>query len=140
MDSPTILVFVKSFKLRIEVWGIFIGLKMALNLHIKSLEIERDSVVVVVVNLIHSDDQDLHPLATLIDNCRILMRSFDHWNLHHVHRESNVVVDLLVKDNITCSRGTIFFGHPPAHIVVVVLDNIDGVEKSRSMNLNSSRS
>lgn len=117
---------------------------MALNLHIKSVEIESDSVVVVVVVvrliLIHFDDQDLHPLATLIDNCRILMRSFDHCNLHHVHHESNVVVDLLVKDNITCSRGTMFFGHPPVHIVVVVLDNVDGVEKVRSMSLNSSRS
>lgn len=80
---------------------------MALNLHIKSVEIESDSVV-VVVSLIHFDDQDLHPLATLIDNCRILMRSFDHCNLHHLHHESNVVADLLVKDNIACSRATIY--------------------------------
>lgn len=86
-----------------EVWGICIDLKMALNLHIRLLEIESDSAVAII--RIHSNDQDFHPLASLIDNCRTLMRKSDHCTLYHVHRERNV---LIAKNSITSSIKGLF--------------------------------
>lgn len=41
-------------------------LKTAMDLHIRKLEIESDSSV--VVSLLHSENYEFHPLATLISN------------------------------------------------------------------------
>lgn len=63
--------------LQAEIWRIFIGLKTAMDLHIMKLEIDSDYVV--VVSLLHSEDYEVHPLETLINNCCVLMRNFDYY-------------------------------------------------------------
>lgn len=121
--------------LQAEVWGIFIGLKMAMDLHIQKIEVASDSAL--AVNLLVSHDYDLHPLATLLDNCHSIMQRFESCSIHHVHREKNVVADILAKDSISSARGTRLLRHPPAHLIPAILDDITGVAQVRLLALNS---
>lgn len=86
----------------------------------------------MAVNLLNSKDYDLHPLATIIDNCFALMQLFDSCLLQHVLREFNAVADLLAKDSIACSSGTVFFSSPPSHIAHAVFDDIAGIGRFKS--------
>ncbi|KAK9913131.1 hypothetical protein M0R45_036955 [Rubus argutus] len=121
--------------LQAEVWGIFIGLKKDMELHIQKIEVQSDSVV--AINLLCFQDYDLHPLATLLDNCQAIMRRFNFCSLQHVHREQNIVVDILEKDSISSTRGTLLFRNPPVHTIPAILDVIAGVTQARLMALNS---
>lgn len=58
------------------------------------------------------------------------MQKFGSCSLHHVHGERNTVVDILVKDSLSSSRGTVLFRHPPDHIIPAVLDDIADVTKA----------
>lgn len=120
--------------LQAELWGIFIGLKLAADLCIKKLEVESDSAV--AVNLINSVDHDLHPMATIIGNCRFLMQLFYSCHLSHIHRERNAVADILAKDSLSQQRGTLFFDSPPAHIAQTAFGDITGNCCMRRMSLN----
>ncbi|PRQ56366.1 putative ribonuclease H-like domain-containing protein [Rosa chinensis] len=84
--------------LQAESWGLSLGLHLALSLKITRLEVESDSSV--LINLIHSDSIDLHPLGTLIMNCRNLMQEFEFIQMKHNHGERNMVADLLAKNSI----------------------------------------
>ncbi|KAM5550396.1 hypothetical protein ABKV19_027522 [Rosa sericea] len=61
--------------LQAESWGLFHGLQLALSLQITKLEVESDSSV--LIKLIQRENVDLHPLGTLIMNCRHLMQEFE---------------------------------------------------------------
>ncbi|XP_062005837.1 receptor-like protein 7 [Rosa rugosa] len=58
-----------------EAWSLFTGLKLALELHIKNLEVERDSVI--VVHLMQLNSYDTHPPGTLLSNFKSMMQFFD---------------------------------------------------------------
>lgn len=87
--------------------GIYIGLKLAVDLQIKKILIESDSAI--AVNLMNSTTIACHPLATIIGKCRVNMQGFDLCQTHHVHRECNIIVDALAKDSIGLPRGTTLF-------------------------------
>lgn len=44
----------------------------------------------------------------------------------HAHHKRNVVADILAKDSISNSSGTMFFLNPPAHLILSILDGIAG--------------
>lgn len=115
--------------LQAEAWDIFIGLKLASDLCIRNLEVECDSAL--AVSLMSSENLEFYPFASLVHNCRTLMRSFAFCSLNHVHRERNFAADLLAKDSVTSSRGTVFLRHPPAHLVQTLLDDMIGVGHAR---------
>lgn len=115
--------------LHAEVWGICIGIKMAVDLQIKKLIIESDSALAVA--LLNSTDYELHPLATIINNCHGLMKFFDYCVIQHAYRERNTVADMLAKDGINMPRGTCFFTSPPAHTSQAVFEDITGVSRAR---------
>lgn len=96
--------------LKAEVWGIFVGIKMVVDLHVRNLIIESDSAI--AVNLLNSSCYDLHPLATIVGNCHALMQLFASCSIQHVLREQNTVADLLAKDSINLFVGTVFFNSP----------------------------
>lgn len=64
----------------------------------KNLIVESDSAVLVA--LLQRDDFDLHPLRTLLRNCTQLMEYFDHFQIKHIHKEGDIVADLLAKDSV----------------------------------------
>lgn len=49
-----------------------------------------------------------------------------------------MVADLLAKDSLTNSHGSVFFRNPPGHMSAAVLDDIAGVERARSFGLSPS--
>lgn len=112
-----------------EAWGLFTGLKLAHDLHIKQLEVESDSAL--VINLIMQNTHEMHPLGTLIHNCKALMQQFDYCTISHIYRETNHVADLLAKDSIFNSKGIHLFPSPPRHIVLALLDDLTGTITSR---------
>lgn len=67
-----------------------------------------------------------HWLPSLETIYHALMQLFDYCNLSHIHRERNAVADILAKDSIGISRGTVFFNSPPAHLAHVVFEDIAG--------------
>lgn len=58
-------------------------------------------------------------------------------SIHHIHREKNVVADILANDSISSERGTRLLRHPPAHLISAILDDIAGVALVRLLALNS---
>lgn len=93
-----------------EIWGFLIGLRLAADLQIKHLLVESDSAIAIA--LLYSADIDLHPLATIVGNCRALMQLFETCRFQHVYRECNFVADALAKTSITLTRGTTIFSSP----------------------------
>lgn len=57
-----------------EAWGMLLGLQMAVSITKGKLIVESDSEV--LVNLIKKGSDDLHPLKSVLDNCRSFMEQF----------------------------------------------------------------
>lgn len=53
---------------------------------------------------------------TLLMNCRQLTAQFDFFQLKHIHREHNMVADLLAKDSVNHSEGICTLHRPPAQL------------------------
>jgi ribonuclease HI len=114
-----------------EVWGLYIGLKMAVDLQLKNLLVESDSVM--AVNLLNAVDISLHPLATIIGNCRNLMKLFESCMINHVYREKNSAADAMAKYSLVSPRGTTMFYSPPSQVAGIVYDDIAGVGHPRTL-------
>ncbi|PRQ59527.1 hypothetical protein RchiOBHm_Chr1g0371181 [Rosa chinensis] len=54
----------------------------------------------------------------------MLMSQFDILNLKHIHREGNVVVDILAKESVQHASGICTFQSPPSIVVEALLDDI----------------
>ncbi|PRQ49757.1 putative ribonuclease H-like domain-containing protein [Rosa chinensis] len=121
--------------LQAEAWGLYHGLHLALSLNITRLEVESDSSI--LISLIHSDNVGLHPLGTLIMNCRNLLKGFDFIQIKHVHRERNMVADLLAKNSTSHAKGVCIFHDPPALVTEDLLDDIVGAPRARRFNASS---
>lgn len=60
--------------LTVEAWDLVSGLQLAKDLGITHLMVESDSSV--LINLLLNHDLEVHPLGTLLLNCKSLMNSF----------------------------------------------------------------
>jgi hypothetical protein len=60
-------------------------------------------------------------LFALFDQCQIL----------HIHREGNMVADLLAKESINHSKGICILSRPPAFFSESLFDDILGVSRIR---------
>ncbi|KAL6125591.1 hypothetical protein ACLB2K_073647 [Fragaria x ananassa] len=121
--------------LQAEAWGLFYGIQLALSMKIPKLEIESDSAV--LVNLLQNSDMDVHPLGTIVLNCRAMMQHFDFVQIKHIHRERNMVADLLAKNSTLNAKGICIFNEPPDLITNALLDDIVGVTRCRTVNTSS---
>ncbi|XP_062006018.1 uncharacterized protein LOC133723218 [Rosa rugosa] len=115
-----------------EAWGLFHGLHLALSLKISKLEVESDSAI--LISHIQNDNVDLHPLGTLVMNCRKLMNEFVSIQIKHIHRERNSVADLLAKNNTLLAKGVCTLHDPPALVTEALLDDIVGAPRARSFS------
>ena len=118
--------------LQAEAWGLFYGLQLALSSHISNLIVESDSAT--LVNLFNSESLELHPLGTIISNCKKMMQDMGNVQLHHIHRERNMVADLLAKNSTSNALGICTLHDPPSCIIEALLDDIVGTSRSRMMN------
>ncbi|XP_004292858.1 PREDICTED: putative ribonuclease H protein At1g65750-like [Fragaria vesca subsp. vesca] len=58
-----------------EAWGLFHGLKLAVDLNIKNLLIESDSAI--LVQLMQNSNFDIHPLGSLLCGCKNIMNKME---------------------------------------------------------------
>ncbi|KAL6140699.1 hypothetical protein ACLB2K_058995 [Fragaria x ananassa] len=121
--------------LQAEAWGLFYGIQLALSMKIPKLEIESDSAV--LVNLLQNSDMDVHPLGTIVLNCRAMMQHFDFVQIKHIHRERNMVADLLAKNSTLNAKGICIFNESPDLVTNALLDDIVGVTRCRTVNTSS---
>ncbi|KAL6188945.1 hypothetical protein ACLB2K_040335 [Fragaria x ananassa] len=121
--------------LQAEAWGLFYGIQLALSMKIPKLETESDSDV--LVNLLQNSDMDVHPLGTIVLNCRAMMQHFDFVQIKHIHRERNMVADLLAKNSTLNAKGICIFNEPPDLVTNALLDDIVGVTRCRTVNTSS---
>ncbi|KAL6198760.1 hypothetical protein ACLB2K_028549 [Fragaria x ananassa] len=121
--------------LQAEAWGLFYGIQLALSMKIPKLEIESDSAV--LVNLLQNSDMDVHPLGTIVLNCRAMMQHFDFVQIKHIHRERNMVADLLAKNSTLNAKGICIFNEPPDLVTNALLDDIVEVTRCRTVNTSS---
>ncbi|PRQ31855.1 putative ribonuclease H-like domain-containing protein [Rosa chinensis] len=115
--------------LQAEAWGLVTGLQIAVDMQIKHLDVESDSAI--LINLIQSKDIDLHPLGTLILNCRSLMNHFESCSIKHIHRERNMVADILAKHSLDNELGVCRMDTNPPFMNQVLMDDIDGLVRPR---------
>ncbi|KAL6130466.1 hypothetical protein ACLB2K_068845 [Fragaria x ananassa] len=117
--------------LQAEAWGLFYGLQLALSMQISNLDVELDSAV--LVNLLQNHNMDLHPLGTIVLNCRSMLQQFNSAQVSHVHRERNSVADLLAKNSTSNTHGICYLHAPPAFTTEAILDDIVGTARCRSV-------
>ncbi|KAK9922935.1 hypothetical protein M0R45_031372 [Rubus argutus] len=110
-------------------WGLATGLKLAVARNFNHILVESDSAI--LVKLLHSPNLDLHPLGTLLLNCKFIMESFSSCSFKHVHRERNMVADDLVKRSIDKDLGVCFLPISPNFACTSVLDDANGLTRPR---------
>ncbi|CAL9010427.1 unnamed protein product, partial [Prunus brigantina] len=119
--------------LEAELWGLFFGLKMALDKGINRLIIEMDSAL--GVHLIQQTDvSQFHPFASLLQDCCTLLRQFENYQLHHIYREKNCLADCLAKWSYNLDLGICYFDNAPVWAIDVLVDDLLGVSHSRQIS------
>ncbi|CAL2251951.1 unnamed protein product [Prunus armeniaca] len=74
--------------LEAELWGLFFGLKLALDKGVNRLIIEMDSALCVQL-IQQTVAYRFHPLAGLLHSCGTLLRQFENHQIQHVYMEKN---------------------------------------------------
>ncbi|KAL6145633.1 hypothetical protein ACLB2K_056319 [Fragaria x ananassa] len=110
--------------LQAEAWGLFYGIQLALSLDIPNLEVESDSSI--LINLLQGTDIDLHPLGTIVLNCRTLLQQFDSIHVNHIHHERSTIANILAKNSTLNAHGICYFQEPPVIVIEALLDDIVG--------------
>jgi ribonuclease HI len=118
--------------LEAEAWGLFHGLKLAQIHNILKLEIESDSAV--LVNLVQGNSTELHPLGSLLSDCRKIMDTCDEVSISHIFRECNMTADALAKNSIENDFGILLtFDSPPAHAIHAYLADFYEISRPRKV-------
>ncbi|XP_016648950.1 PREDICTED: putative ribonuclease H protein At1g65750 [Prunus mume] len=116
--------------LEAEIWGLFFGLKLAVDKEIDNLVVEMDSAI--AVQLIQKQGlTDVHPLAALVASCWELMHMINCCSVYHVYREKNCVADCLATWSYNLDLGLFIFVDAPAWVGPSLIDDLLGITRSR---------
>ncbi|OMO57247.1 hypothetical protein CCACVL1_25882 [Corchorus capsularis] len=108
------------------------GLKLAVDRNITKLEVFVDAKV--MIDLIHNANADLHPIGTLIIDCRSLMKQTTCLKLVHCYREANTLADALANFGRLSDDNFSVFNHIPNSIFDVFMDDVMGLSFPRTTN------
>ncbi|CAA7038516.1 unnamed protein product [Microthlaspi erraticum] len=115
-----------------ELWGVYYGLLMAWENRVPRLIVEVDSEI--VVKILHSGISDVHPLSFLARLCYGFFTRDWLVRIMHTYREANRVADGLANHAFSLSSGFHLFTSPPAHISVLLLEDVNGSLRTRIVN------
>lgn len=127
-DGNWVIGFAKNLGLmtifQAELWALYQGLELAIELNITDLEIDIDakSVVEAVLNNDFQGGLNLN----LISKCRLLIGRFRHVKLSHIYREANSVADHLAKYGADCCNNFARFDRPPDFVSTSVIKDVAG--------------
>lgn len=76
---------------------------------------------------------DLHPLKTMIDCCKVLKNDFSSYVIQHVYRETNMVADSLSKYRLCSVLGVEYFKKPPPWVSKLLLDDLGDCPRFREV-------
>lgn len=84
----------KGSSILAELWGAFLGLKLAISINATRVILESDCTTIIKML---KDDQDysLHHFASMISDCRSYLNHFEDITITHVMREGNRSADAL---------------------------------------------
>ena len=94
-----------------EFWALRDGLMLAVQLGINHLHVELDTQV--VVNLVQSKKDINNSCAALLNDCRYLLKQFQHVKVTHVFREANRCADNLTRAGCSFSGIFVVLNAPP---------------------------
>ncbi|CAL2228836.1 unnamed protein product [Prunus armeniaca] len=116
--------------LEAEIWGLFFGLKLAVDKEINNLVVEMDSAL--AVQLIQKPGlTDVHPLAALVASCWELMHKINYCSVYHVYREKNSVAYCLATWSYNLDLGLYIFVDAPAWVGPSLIYDLLGITRSR---------
>ena len=95
-----------------EFWALRDGLKLAIQLGVKNLEVELDAKV--IIDLINSRNSSNTAYPSLLLDCRLLPELIPHTKVKHVFREANKCVDALAKNGCHAHEEFVIFDSPPS--------------------------
>lgn len=95
-----------------ELWGIFIGIKFAVQHEYRRLNVESDSKV--VVEAIRDGGKKNFNNNSLVRKIRSWLDKFDVVDIKHIHREANKCAHLLATAGKNSKDGTSFFLEVPS--------------------------
>lgn len=75
-----------------ELHAIYTGMGIIRMIHGRKIEVESDSLI--VVNLLNGLRELNHPLAPIVEDCKIILRQMES-TIKHIRREGNKVADAL---------------------------------------------
>ncbi|KAF7830820.1 LINE-type retrotransposon LIb DNA [Senna tora] len=117
-----------------ELWAIYHGLRLASQIHIYSIIVDTDSLV--VVNMLKDQKLDSnHHLFPLIRNCRSILSRFERSKIQHVHREGNYCADCLAKKASTTKYNLVSIQHALPEMYPLILADCLGIESSRKTGI-----
>jgi ribonuclease HI len=107
-----------------ELWSLYYGLKLALQLNCSKIQVESDSSL--VVNLVKGQWEDTHPLHGLISDCKRLW--LDNWgcSINHIYRECNNAADGLARMGHAMDLGWHVLMDPPPNLLDRLADDCNG--------------
>ncbi|CAL8176625.1 unnamed protein product [Prunus armeniaca] len=117
--------------LEAELWGIYLGLKIAWDIGCSAVVLESDSAI--AVHLLNKNVEDLHPLAAMLWGCQDYINKNWVCNfINHVYRECNMVADKLAKLGSYLQLGLSTF-HDPPNSIRSFLSDLLGVCRPRAI-------
>ncbi|OMP10697.1 hypothetical protein CCACVL1_00811 [Corchorus capsularis] len=116
--------------LQAELIGVKEGLRLARSLNVSRLSVGVDSSLAVL--LLSSDScSTFHVLGNLLQDCRGLLREFDHVLVRHVLRGGNKCADYLASLAQSSSHGLTLLEEPPAALGPLLQADRLGIESLR---------
>ncbi|KAI5310976.1 hypothetical protein L3X38_030080 [Prunus dulcis] len=112
--------------LEVELWGIYLGLKIAWDIGCSSaVVLESDSAT--AVHLLNKNVEHFHPLATMLWGCQDYINKNWVCSIHHVYRECNMVADKVAELSSCLELGLSTFQDPSDSIRSFLSEGLLGV-------------
>lgn len=116
-----------------ELWALREGLRLCINAHLRSVEIEIDASA--VISFLASNTNTNGDPSALIDDCRDLLRQLPHVKLSHVFREANTCADALARLGSAATGLNSHFVSPPPCVIPLLMADTLGMYRLRLCNV-----
>nr|POF04308.1 putative ribonuclease h protein [Quercus suber] len=102
-----------------EFWALRDGLRLCLNLGINAAEMEVDALS--IVSLLANAAETNSEIASLVDDCRDMMKRIPQARIKHCYREGNKCADILARLGTNMEENFVVFDAPPLVIVSLLI-------------------